>query len=119
MKFKVSLAILLTLGILFSTVTFARTHFESFVIVNRTGKDIKAIYLSPNDANKWKRYYAPYGEIIENGDSADIDFDGDSRVRFWDLRCTFTNGRSETYDSVEIFDGVRITLRRDGDFSIR
>ena len=119
MKFKISLAVLLVMGVLLSTVTFARSHFDTFVLVNRTGRDIKAIHISPTAADEWERYYAPYGEIIYDGESAEIDFDGDSRNRFWDLRCTFTNGRTEIYDGVEIYDGARITVRRNGDFSVR
>lgn len=119
MKFKISLAVLLVMGVLFSTVTFARSHFDSFLVVNRTGRDIKAIYISPTAADDWERYYAPFGEIIEDGDSADIDFDGDRSNPFWDIRCVFTNGRSDIFYGVEIYDGARITLRRDGDFSVR
>lgn len=110
MKFKLSLIAALILSVAFSTVTFA----ASATIINRTGRDIEALYISPITRNHWERYYSDY-DYFEDGDSIRIHVDSDSRTRFWDIRCMYSNGRADMWYGVELYGTV--ILRRDGEFS--
>ena len=108
MKFKISLIAALILSLAISTVAFAA---RSATLINRTGRDIEAIYVSPVAEDEWERYYGD--DDFEDGDSIRIYVS--SSERFWDIRCRYTNGRTETWYGVELSGTV--TLRRDGQFS--
>ena len=108
MKFKISLIAALILSLAISTVAFAA---RSATLINRTGRDIEAIYVSPVAEDEWERYYGD--DDFEDGDSIRIYVS--SSERFWDIRCRYTNGRTETWYGVELSGSV--TLRRDGQFS--
>ena len=108
MKFKISLIAALILSLAISTVAFAA---RSATLINRTGRDIEAIYVSPVAEDEWERYYGD--DDFEDGDSIRIYVS--SSERFWDIRCRYTNGRTETWYGVELSGTV--TLRRGGEFS--
>ena len=108
MKFKISLIAALIFSVVFSTAAFAA---RSATLINRTGRDIEAIYVSPVAEDEWERYYGD--DDFEDGDSIRIYVS--SSERFWDIRCRYTNGRTETWYGVELSGTV--TLRRDGEFS--
>ena len=110
MKFKISLIAALIFSVVFSTAAFA----ASVTLVNRTGRDIEALYISPVTRNQWQRYYSDY-DYFEDGDSIRIHVDSDSRSGFWDIRCMYANGRADMWYGVELYGTV--ILRRDGEFS--
>ena len=112
MKFKISIIVVFFLSLLFSTVTFARSYnVMDFTLVNRTGLNIKALYISPMSRNQWERYYSPYGNIIYDGDSIDLYIDVRRDVRYFDIRCTYTNGKTSVWYGVDIYRSGRVVLR--------
>ena len=110
MKFKISLIAALILSVAFSTVTFA----ASATIINRTGRDIEALYISPVASNQWERYYSDT-EYFESDDSMRVHVESRRGVDYWDIRCRYTNGRTDTWYGVDLTGTV--ILRRNGDFS--
>lgn len=110
MKLKISIIAVFVLSLIFSTVTFARSYGGmDFTLRNRTGYDIAAVYISPSTRNHWERYYSPYGNIIYDGESTDLYIEIRRDVRYFDIRCTYTNGRSEVFYGEDIYSG-HVTL---------
>ena len=110
MKLKISLIVALIFSVLFSTAAFARDN--EVEIVNRTGKDIKALYISPVTRNQWKKCAG----TIRNGDDADI-YVGSSSTKYFDIRCTYRNGDDDVWYGVDLYNNSKITLKRNGQFT--
>ena len=109
MKLKFSLIAALIFGVLFSTAAFARS--AEIEIENRTGKDIRVLYISPVAKGQWKRCAG----TIRNRDDTDIHVDFSSTKRF-DLRCTYKNGDEDIWYGVDLYNSSKIVLGREGHF---
>ena len=118
MKSKFMLLAVVILGIAFSTVAFARSSGNEVTIVNKTGRDIEALYISPVTRNDWERYYSPYSDVFYNGDSMDIYIGNRRNVQYWDIRCEYTNGREDIWYGVDLYNSDTVILRRNGDFRV-
>lgn len=114
MKFKFSLIAALILSLAFSAVTFAANR--DITVQNKTGRDIKAIYISPVAEDDWERCRIS-DDIIFDGDSAVVYFKTRRHVDYWDVRCTYINGRTEVWYGVDLEGDDILVLRRNGRFS--
>ena len=110
MKFKISLIAALIFSVIFSTAAFA----ASVTLINRTGRDIEALYISPVARNQWERYYSE-GEYFESDDSMRVHVESRRGVNYWDIRCRYANGKTDTWYGVDLSGTV--ILRRNGNFS--
>lgn len=86
----------------------------NFTLVNDTGMDIYAIYVSPNKEED-------YGEdilgldIIANGENADIQFDREIDVCKWDLMIENENGDDYIWEEIDLCKFSKVTLHyKDG-----
>jgi hypothetical protein len=66
-----------------------------FYLINQTGYDISDVFVAPSKQQEWGEGLLE-GEILENGDSAEITFDGSETIRKWDIYVTW-----DGYDSSE------------------
>ena len=115
MKFKIALLAVLVLGITFSTITFARSSGNEVTIVNKTGRDIEALYISPVTRDDWEEFYLP-DDVIYSGDSTRIYVEFRRGVKYWDIRCEYTNDMEDTWYGVDLYDSDIVILRRNGNF---
>ena len=111
MKMKISLIAALIVRFLFTTAAFARS--SEIEIVNKTGSDIRALYISPVASNRWQRYA---GSIRKNDDE-DIRIDVSSSNDIFDIRCTYRNGDEDVWYGVDLYNCSKVILRSDGQFS--
>ena len=111
MKLKISLIAALIVSFLFTTAAFARS--SEIEIVNKTGNDIRALYISPVASNRWQRYAGS----IRNNDDEDIRIDVSSSNDIFDIRCTYRNGDEDVWYGVDLYNCSKVTLRSDGQFS--
>jgi hypothetical protein len=82
--------ILLLVALLFAATTWTQAQtILDFKLVNDTGKDFYAVYLTDTDTQDWGEDILP-DEIVKDGDTIDITFDyvGDETLCTWDLRLT-------------------------------
>lgn len=115
MKFKISLIAAIILSLAFSAVTFAASR--NVTVQNKTGRDIKAIYISPVAEDDWERCRIS-DDIIFDGESEVVYFRTQRHVDYWDVRCVYLNGRTEIWYGVDLEDGDILVLRRNGRFSM-
>ena len=85
---KKQLVLIVALVFAATTWTQAQTVLD-FQLVNDTGKDFYAVYLTDTDTQDWGEDILP-DEIVKDGDTIDITFDyvGDETLCTWDLRLT-------------------------------
>lgn len=111
MNFKFSLIAALIFSVAISAVALAA---NSVTLVNKTGRDIEAIYISPVAEDEWERYYGG-NDDFENGDSMRISVSSGSK--FCDIRCKYTNGQKDTWYGVDM-TSKKVILKRNGNFEI-
>ncbi len=101
---RISLILVLIGSMSFSYVVpdkHKKIHFKNkvtnldFDLVNRTGYDISDVYVAPSKQREWGDGLLE-GEILKNGETVEITFDGNEKVRKWDIYVTW-----EGYDSSE------------------
>ena len=109
MKLKISLIAALIFSVLFSTAAFARGN--EVEIINRTGMDIRALYISPVARDQWTRCAGS----ISRGDSEDIYVNSGS-TKYFDIRCTYRNGDEDIWYGVDLYNSSTVTLGREGHF---
>jgi hypothetical protein len=72
-----------------------KTTNLDFDLVNRTGYDISDVFVAPSNQDEWGDGLLET-EILENGDTIEISFDGNETIRKWDIYVTW-----DGYDSSE------------------
>ena len=117
MKFKVSIIAALVLSLIFSTAALARSSGNYVEILNKTGRDIEELYISPMTRDDWEEYFL--SDELESGDSTRIRVDYVRGVKYFDIRCKYTNGKSETWYGVDLYNSDVVILRRGGEYSSR
>ncbi len=93
-----------------SATTEARAQgAQDFTVVNKTGVEINALYVTPHDAQDW-------GEDILGADTLpvnqelDITFAPKERAKLWDLRIEDEDGSFIEWDSLNLLTISKVTL---------
>lgn len=112
-NFKI-FTVLLT-AIVFS-VAMTNTAFagrQDFTLVNKTGRPIINIYITPIDSYYWNDDILEE-DILMYGDSTHIYFHRSETDRYWAMMVTFEDGNTYIYYDIDLFSISQITLRYDG-----
>lgn len=83
---------------------------QDFTIVNRTGIEIHAIYVTPHKANDWGDDLLD-DDTLADGESIDITFSRKERAAHWDLRMEDKDGNSVTWENLNLLEISKVTLR--------
>ncbi len=104
LRYKFLLFVLL----LFIAITYGET--KEFTLVNDTGMDIYALYISPKDEDNFGEDILGL-DVLADGESAEIkvDIKGDTCV--WDLMIEDEDGDSYYWDEIDLCKYKRITLQ--------
>ena len=81
-----------------------------FIVVNRTGRTITALAISPKSEEDWT------GNILAQRDvppdeRAAASFSRDLEECLWDVRVTFEGGESRSWPRINLCDTIRVELR--------
>ncbi len=80
------LAVFLTIGILgFAAISSNAQGAQDFTLVNKTGVEIYALYVTPHNADDWGDDILG-ADTLAVGDTLEITFSRKERSKFWDLR---------------------------------
>lgn len=82
---------------------------QDFTLVNKTGVEIHALYVSPADANKWGKDILGK-DTLEDGQSVEIKFHEDEEAEKWDLRVEDKDGHSIEWEDLNLMNINKITL---------
>jgi hypothetical protein len=104
------LAVVLTISILgFSAIAANAQSAQDFTLVNKTGVEIYALYVTPQDADNW-------GDDILGVDTlpvdkeVDIKFSRKEKAEFWDLRIEDSKGNFIEWENLNLLAIDSLTL---------
>ena len=108
-KFTILVALLFMM--MFScNIVFAGT--QDFILVNKTGFDIKSVYVSPSNSDDWQEDVLGR-DYLSDGDSVEITFSG-SRTTYWDIRVEDSSGDYLYWKHFNLKEISKITLKNNG-----
>ena len=93
--------------------TFTAQNPElDFTIVNKTGYDIKALYIGASGTGDWtKDDEVLKGRAFKNGASYDIKFSPRTKAQKWDIMVTWADGDgSEEWLNLKLTEIEKVTL---------
>jgi len=104
------LAVFLTFGILGLGVMTAKAQGrQDFVLVNQTGVEIHALYVTPHTSKEWGDDILGV-DTLEAGDSLEIVFSPKDKAKYWDLRVEDADGNFIEWDKLNLLEISKVTL---------
>ena len=106
---KTFLALSLSALLLLATGNTGLAGDQDFTVINKTGVEINALYVSPADKEDWG------SDILEDdtlapGGSAEIEFDPQEEAEKWDLRVEDKEGNSIEWTDLDLTEISKVTL---------
>jgi hypothetical protein len=87
---------------------------QDFTLVNQTGVEINAIYISPHNADDWEEDILGR-DTLANKEHVDITFKRDEKAALWDLRIEDDKGGSIEWENLNLLEISKVTLHiKDG-----
>jgi hypothetical protein len=86
---------------------------QDFTVVNKTGVEIHALYVSPADKKDWGKDILGQ-ETLADGASAEIEFDPQEEAEKWDLRIEDEEGTSIEWSDLDLTEISKVTLNLAG-----
>lgn len=80
-----------------------------FTLINRTGVEINALYVTPHNANEWGEDILGADTLLNN-ETLDISFSRKERAKLWDLRVEDEDGAFIEWDSLNLLEISKVTL---------
>lgn len=117
--------ILLLVAFVFAATTWTQAQTVlDFKLVNNTGKDFYAVYLTDTGTQDWGEDILP-AKIVEDGATIDIKFEyvDDETICIWDLRLTHDESEEEYIyiNEIDLCEVSVLTLYidEDGDYAFK
>jgi hypothetical protein len=82
---------------------------QDFALVNKTGVEIHAVYISPHDGDDWEEDILGR-DTLPNGESVDIKFNRDETAENWDLRIEDSKGNAIEWENLNLLKISKATL---------
>jgi len=82
---------------------------QDFSLVNKTGVEIHAVYISPHDADDWEEDILGR-DTLPNGESVDIKFHRGETAENWDLRIEDSKGNAIEWENLNLLKISKATL---------
>ena len=85
-----------------------------FVLVNQTGYEIHEVYISESDNDEWEEDILG-DDILGTDESMNVNFETDSRKRYWDIKTVDEEGDEEIFEQFDLSRVTKIILYYDED----
>lgn len=110
---KFMFASALMFGSLVAGNAFAAEAKQDFTLVNKTGYEIKSVYVSPSKSNDWEEDVLGK-DTFADGDSWDIKFHRAAKTCKWDLKVVYSDDDSDAvWDNIDLCSVSKITIKYD------
>lgn len=87
---------------------------QDFTLVNQTGVEINAVYISPHNVDDWEEDILGR-DTLPNSQRVDINFKRDEKAALWDLRIEDKEGNSLEWENLNLLEISKVTLHlKDG-----
>ena len=110
---KIALMALLTAGIFYlpgvTTAEVSAQAAQDFMVVNKTGIEIYALYVTPNNSDDWGDDILG-ADTLPNNNELDIVFNRKEKATFWDIRIEDADGNYIEWDKFNLRKISKITL---------
>ncbi len=104
---------LLTVGLFYftavSTPEVSAQAAQDFAVVNKTGADIHALYVTPHNAKEWGDDILGVDTLPQN-ESVDITFSRKEKAKLWDLRVEDANGAFIEWENFNLLEITTVVL---------
>jgi hypothetical protein len=106
-------AALAAVAVGFTAPAIADEAKQDFRLVNRTGYELKEIYVSPSKSDDWQEDILGK-EVLEDGKAANIHFSRQARTCNWDLKVVYTDDSSKAvWSDIDLCAVEKITIHYD------
>ena len=82
---------------------------QDFVLVNRTGVEINALYITPHNADDWGEDILGT-DTLPSGEELEITFSRKEKAKYWDLRVEDEDGAYIEWESLNLLEISKVTL---------
>ena len=84
---------------------------QDFTLINKTGYEIKEVYVSPNNSDDWEDDVLGK-TVLEDGNKVEIKFHRSATGCKWDLKVVYTDdGSSAVWHGVDLCEISKITIK--------
>ncbi len=106
---KTLLALCTTAMLLLAGTNSSLAGAQDFTIVNKTGVEIYALFVSPADQNDWGEDILGK-DTLPAGESTEIEFDPEEEAAKWDLRIQDKDGNAIEWADLDLIEIAKVTL---------
>src|ERR1700732_3655188 len=86
---------------------------QDFKLVNKTGYELKALYVSPTKSDDWQQDVLGQ-DVLADGQSVNVHFSPKARTCKWDLKVVYSDDDSSAvWTNVDLCTIDKITIRYD------
>lgn len=82
---------------------------QDFLLVNKTGVEIYALYVTPHSANEWGDDILGI-DTLPTDDEVHITFSRKEKAKYWDIRIEDEDGNSIEWESLNLLEISKVTL---------
>jgi hypothetical protein len=94
---------------------FAEEAKQDFKLLNKTGYDLKSVYLGPAASDQWSPVKVDQPSITD-GMTVNIHFTPGAKTCRWDLKVVYSeDGSSAVWHEIDLCTVEKITIRYDSD----
>jgi|SRR5581483_4726158 len=88
---------------------------QDFMLINKTGYELKELYVSPSKADDWQEDILGQG-TLGDGSRVNIHFSPKAQTCKWDLKVVYTvDSSSAVWNDINLCDVDKITIHYDKD----
>jgi hypothetical protein len=88
---------------------------QDFKLVNRTGYEIKEVYVSPSKSTDWEEDILGDG-VLDDRSSREIKFHRSAKTCHWDLKVVYTvDSSTAVWNDIDLCTVEKITIHYDKD----
>ena len=83
---------------------------QDFTLVNKTGYELKEVYVAPTKSNSWEEDIMGQG-VLEDGKAVNIHFSPKVKTCKWDLKVVYTvDGSNAVWNEIDLCSTDKITI---------
>lgn len=82
---------------------------QDFTLINKTGVEIYALYVTPHNADEWGEDILGK-DTLANGEILDISFSRSEKAKYWDLRVEDEDGSFIEWENLNLLEISKVTL---------
>jgi len=108
---KLSAMAALVAGLAFTMPAVADEAKQDFRLVNKTGYELKALYVSPSKSDNWEDDVLGQ-DTLDDGQAVNVHFNAKVRTCKWDLKVTYSDDDSSAvWSSIDLCSVSNITIK--------